>query len=62
MTKLRRGGYGSGEWAYNKVLKLRVMQQTYDKLLELQDSKGVCMAYLLREFLYDGLNKEFTEK
>jgi len=60
--KLRRGGYGSGEWAYSKVLKLRVMQSTFDKLVELQQSRGLCMAQLLRELVYRSLEKEFTEK
>lgn len=53
--KLRRGGYGSGEWAYNKVLKLRVMQQTYDKLVAMQEQRGLCMAQILRELVYKGL-------
>ena len=53
--KLRRGGHGSGEWSYNKVLKLRVMQSTFDKLVELQESKGLCMAQLLSELVYQGL-------
>ena len=53
--KLRRGGYGSGEWAYSKVLKLRVMESTFDKLVELQQSRGLCMAQLLRELVYKGL-------
>lgn len=62
MKKLRRGGYGSGEESYKHVVKLRIMTDTYNQLLRLQESKGVCMAYLLRQFVYDGLNKEFTEK
>ena len=63
MSKVRRrGGYGSGEYSYNHVVKLRIMDETYNKLLELQESKGVCMAYLLRQFVYEGLDKEFAEK
>jgi len=62
MKKLRRGGYGRGNESYKHVVKLRIMDETYNKLLELQESKGVCMAYLLRQFLYEGLNKEFAEK
>ena len=60
--KLRRGGHGSGEWSYSKVLKLRVMQSTFDKLVELQESKGLCMAQMLRELIYESLEKELTEK
>lgn len=62
MKKLRRGGYGSGEFSYKHVVKLRIMDETYNKLLKLQESNGVCMAYLLRKFLYEGLDKEFPEK
>lgn len=62
LNKLRRrGGYGSGEFSYKHVVKLRIMDETYNKLLKLQESKGVCMAYLLRQFVYEGLDKEVIE-
>ncbi len=57
MKKLRRGGHGSGDWAYNKVLKLRVMQATYDELVAMQEERGLCMAQLLRELLSEVMNR-----
>ena len=50
-----------GDWRYSKVLKLRVMQATYDELVSIQEKRGVCMAQLLRELIYESMNKEITE-
>ena len=47
-----------GEWGYTKVLKLRVMQATHDELVAIQESRGVSMAQLLREMIYESMNKE----
>ena len=49
------------EWGYKKVLKLRVMQATYDELVAMQEKRGVCMAQLLREMIYEGMEKEITD-
>ena len=57
----RRGGYGTGELSYKYVVKMRVTADTYNKLVELQELKGLCMAQLLREFVNKGLQME-TEK
>lgn len=61
-TKLRRHGYGSGESLNNKVLKVRVDQSMYDKLIKIQESRGFCMARILREFIRDSLEKGSTNK
>jgi predicted HicB family RNase H-like nuclease len=50
------------EWGYTKVLKLRVMQATHDELVAMQESRGVSMSQLLRELIYESMNKEITEK
>ena len=50
------------EWGYTKVLKLRVMQATYDELVSIQEKRGTSMAQLLRELISEGMNKEITEK
>lgn len=47
-TVKRRGGYGLGNHAYSKLIKVRVAQQTYDKLLDVQEIKQVSMSHLLR--------------
>ena len=52
MGKLLKSEHGPDEWSYNRVLKLRVMQRTYDELVAMQQSRGVCMAQLLRELIY----------
>jgi hypothetical protein len=52
---------GDDEWGYTKVLKVRVMQATHDELVGMQKSRGVCMAQLLRELIYESMNKEITE-
>jgi len=46
------------EWGYTKVLKLRVMQATYDDLVVMQEKRGTSMAQLLREMIYESMNKE----
>jgi hypothetical protein len=50
------------EWGYTKVLKLRVMERTYNELVAIQEKRGVCMAQLLREMIYESMNKKLTEK
>jgi predicted HicB family RNase H-like nuclease len=50
------------EWGYTNVLKLRVMQATHDELVAMQESRGVSMSQLLRELIYESMNKEITEK
>ena len=52
---------GDEEWRYSKVLKLRVMERTYNELVAMQESRGVSMAQLLRELIYESMNKEITE-
>jgi hypothetical protein len=51
-----------GDWGYSKVLKLRVMQATFDDLVVMQESRGVSMAQLLRELIYESMKKEITNK
>ena len=46
------------EWGYKKVLKVRVMQATYDELVAMQEKRGIYMAQLLREMIYESMNKE----
>ena len=58
----KRGGYLTGELSYKHVVKMRVNANTYNKLVELQDSKGLCMAQLLRELVNKGLEMENTDK
>jgi hypothetical protein len=50
------------EWGYDKVLKLRVMERTYNELVLMQEKRGICMAQLLRELIYESMEKEITEK
>ena len=50
------------DWRYSKVLKLRVMQATYDDLVVMQEKRGTSMAQLLRELIYESMNKKLTEK
>ena len=47
-----------GEWGYSKVLKLRVMERTYNELVAIQEKRGTSMAQLLRELIYESMNKE----
>ena len=49
------------EWGYKKVLKVRVMQATFDDLVAMQKKKGICMAQLLRELIYESMEKENTD-
>ena len=37
------------------------MQATYDELVAIQEKRGVCMAQLLRQLIYEAMNKEFTD-
>lgn len=57
----KRGGYLTGELSYKHVVKMRLNADTYNNLVELQESKGLCMAQLLRELVNRGLQME-TEK
>jgi predicted HicB family RNase H-like nuclease len=50
------------DWRYSKVLKLRVMQATYDELVAMQEKRKTSMAQLLRELIYESMNKEFTDR
>ena len=61
MGKLLKSEPGPNEWSYSKVLKLRVMQATYDDLVAMQESRGVCMAELLRQLIYESMGREFTD-
>jgi hypothetical protein len=61
MEKLLKSEPGPNEWSYSKVLKLRVMQATYDDLVAMQESRGVCMAELLRQLIYESMEKEITD-
>jgi len=61
MEKLLKSVPGPNEWSFNKVLKLRVMQRTYDELVLMQEKRGVCMAELLRRLIYESMEKEFTD-
>ena len=56
MKKLSRSGIIPGNPRCH-VLKIRVINETYNKLLKLQEEKGICMAFLLRHLLYEGLSK-----
>lgn len=59
MKKIRRrGGYGTGDWAYSKLIKFRIMQQTYEELLELQDTKKVSMSHLIRLLISESMNRD----
>ena len=44
----RRGGYGLGDHAYSKLIKVRVDQKTYNELLEFQEIKQVSLSHLIR--------------
>ena len=61
MEKLLKSEPGPNEWSYNRVLKLRVMQRTYDELVLMQEKRVVCMAELLRRLIYESMEKEFTD-
>ena len=61
MGKLLKSEPGPNEWSYNRVLKLRVMQATYDELVAIQEKRGVCMAQLLRELIYESMEKYVTD-
>jgi predicted HicB family RNase H-like nuclease len=62
MTKTLRSEIGINEWGYSKVLKLRVMERTYNELVAMQEKRKTSMAQLLRELIYESMNKEITEK
>jgi hypothetical protein len=56
MKKIRhRGGYSSGEYAYSRLIKFRIMQQTYEELLEIQDTKKVSMSHLIRLLISESM-------
>ena len=59
MKKLTRSGIIPGNPRCH-VLKIRVINETYNKLLKLQEEKCVCMAFLIRHLLYKSL-AEFIE-
>jgi hypothetical protein len=61
MDKLLKSEPGTDEWSYNKALKLRVMQATYNELVVMQEKRGVCMAQLLRELIYESMEKYVTD-
>lgn len=61
MEKLLKSESGTDEWGYNKVLKLRIMQATYNQLAAIQEKRGICMAELLRRLIYESMEKEFTD-
>jgi hypothetical protein len=61
MEKLLKSEPGPDEWAYNKVLKLRVMERTYTQLVAMQKKRGVCMAELLRQLIYESMEKCVTD-
>ncbi len=42
------------------VLKFRIIESTYQKLIKIQKEENICMALLLRNLLYKGL-AEFVE-
>ena len=63
MEKLLKSEPGQpDEWSYSKALKVRVMERTYKDLVLMQEKRGVCMAQLLRELIYEGMEKEITDK
>ncbi len=51
----RRGGYGSGEYAYSRLIKFRIMPMTYNELLELQEEKGLSMSHLIRILISESM-------
>jgi hypothetical protein len=59
MKKLSRSGIIPGNPRCH-VLKIRVINETYNKLIKIQEEKGICMAFLLRHLLYKSL-AEFIE-
>lgn len=59
MKKLTRSGIIPGHPRCH-VLKFRLIEDTYNKLLKIQEEKGICMAFLLRHLLYKSL-AEFTD-
>ena len=59
MKKLSRSGIIPGNPRCH-VLKFRIINETYNKLLKLQEEKKICMAFLLRHLLYKSL-AEFVE-
>lgn len=58
---LRRGGYCSGELAYSKLLKVRVMPMTYNELLDLQKETSLSMSQLLRKLIGHTMDKVAEE-
>ena len=61
MEKLLKSESGTDDWRYSKVLKLRVMERTYNELLAIQQKREVCMAELLRQLIYESMEKEITD-
>ena len=56
MKKLSRSGIIPGNPRCH-VLKFRIINETYNKLLKLQEENNFCMAFLLRHLLYEGLGR-----
>ena len=59
MKKLTRSGLIPGHPRCH-VLKFRIIEPTYQKLLKLQEENNICMALLLRHLVYRGL-AEFVD-
>lgn len=59
MKKIRRrGGYGTGDWAYSRLIKFRIMPMTYNELLELQEQKGLSMSHLIRILVNEAMKMD----
>ena len=59
MKKLTRSGIIPGKPRCH-VLKVRIIETTYNKLIKIQKENNICMAFLLRHLLYKSL-AEFTD-
>jgi hypothetical protein len=59
MNKLSRSGIIQGNPRCH-VLKFRIIEPTYQKLIKIQEQENICMALLIRNLLYRGL-AEFVE-
>jgi len=56
MKKIRRrGGYASGQYAYSRLIKFRIMPMTYNELLVLQEQKGLSMSHLIRILISESM-------
>jgi hypothetical protein len=59
MKKIRRrGGYASGQYAYSRLIKFRIMPMTYNELLELQEQKGLSMSHLIRILVNEAMKMD----